>query len=184
MMANHFYWLLDSHGRTPLGDLFDDITAGGSLSSADPLVCADPRYHLGARLPIGLYCHDCGAPLSTYGVPTIHNMRLQPPPFYSVQQTCYVCHQHAPVGNGSPNPIEAKEALPSLPTQRPTGIAPSGAFVWAQQPERVIAVCNEWLWRPLVEDTSGALYTGQQFVALLDWGCPVQFTQTIGVWFV
>lgn len=131
--------------------------------------------HIGKRSAAGWYCYDCRVSLCRGGESMVHSG------LYDMFDRCPKCGK-------SVQPRAYHAAMVELgfeqaATQKMTGVQGASSFIWAQQPEQVIARCIEHLFEHCVEDEYGDTYTGQQFLWMLDAGCPIRFYHSIGVEF-
>lgn len=158
----------------------------------------DPAIHLGKRSAASFWCWDCGATLCKEGPEGVHKgvectprnecggidwaklFALEEQRWYD---RCTCCGQ-APVDetlDTSSGGVELGFAQPRQ--QRPTGVQSCASFSWAQPPEAVMKVCRRYPKRKLVVDEYGRQYTGWEFLEMLEHNCPIEFTDSIGVWF-
>lgn len=162
-MGTNFYWIVQEDGHTPAGD-----AVGASPSDMDP------NYHLGKRSAAGWYCYDCRTPLVEGGERAVHS------------DTALDYEQCPKCGAGKPDSgtfyntamVELGFAVPA--TTRLTGVQTASSFSWAQDPERVLAVCAAYPQRVIITDEYERTYTGSAFQRMLDSGCPIRFTGSIG----
>lgn len=160
-MGTNFYW------RT---ELLLPVEPGTSMD--------DPRVHIGKRSAAGPYCWDCSLTLCKGGESAIH---------YGVSgwfENCPSCGRAKikddPFSSGA-SAIELGFAKPNA--ERPAGVRSTSSFSWAQDPERVGAICDQRPDEQIIQDEYGQLLTGREFVDMLRSNCPVQFTDNIGVEF-
>ena len=130
--------------------------------------------HIGKRSAAGAYCWDCRLTLCRDGEARIH---FQNSGFH---KSCPRCHKQPPKpsweqGNGAA--VELGFAKPNK--QRPSGVTYVSSFSWAQDPKSVLAACKN-NYTACVEDEYGKVYSGQEFVAMLEFQCPIQSTDSVG----
>jgi hypothetical protein len=65
---------------------------------------------------------------------------------------------------------------------RLTGVQGASSFTWIQAPDDVERCCAARPWESIVEDEYGRLNTGQEFLQMLEIGCPIRLTHHIGEW--
>lgn len=156
-MGTNFYWI------TSKPELDDD----GDLA-------VYRESHIGKRSAAGRYCYDCKVSLCVGGENNVHEG-------YEQYNSCPRC------GKGEEpkayNAVMVELGFEQATAQKLTGVQGTSSFTWAQTPEQVIARCNERLFQHCVEDEYGRTYTGQQFLWMLDTGCPIRFYHSIGVEF-
>ena len=164
-MGTNFYW------RDPV-----DITDRTGAPWEPDLSQDDPRIHIGKRSAAGLYCWDCDVTLCKGGNDAIH---------HGISDW----HDRCPRCGASKSPNEARVMVSSSAvelgfakpaTKRKTGVCGAASFSWAQDPERVGAICEQSADTPIIEDEYGTVLTGKGFLVMLRSNCPIQFTDSIG----
>ena len=66
---------------------------------------------------------------------------------------------------------------------RPSGVRGCSSFSWAQDPDKVRAICGEHLDDEIIADEYGRKMTGRAFLDMVEANCPIQFTRSVGKWF-
>lgn len=163
-MGTNFYW-------NPLAAALD---ADEWLNSDRD----DPRVHIGKRSAAGHYCWDCDRTLCKGGNAAVHTGRSQ---WYSACPSCGRTPEQSSGLKRGPAAVELGFAKPE--TERPTGVSGTSSFSWAQDPERVGAICDAHPNEPLVVDEYGAVLTGREFMAMLRANCAITLTDVIGMVF-
>ncbi len=133
----------------------------------------DPTVHIGKRSAAGWYCYDCHVTLALGGLPAVHRGT-------GMHDACPTCGKTPQQDGYNGAMIELGFAKTPAPPQRPAGVQGASSFTWAQQPTHVIARCNTSLHTPIIRDEYGRVYTGSEFLWMLDTFCPIQFTESIG----
>lgn len=155
-MGTNFYW------RSGAGELL-------------PLPDDEDARHIGKRSAAGPYCWDCDVTLIVGGNSKIHHSGS------ITLNNCPKCGAPWIKNRGlseGPAAIELGFAQPAV--TRPTGVRGTSSFSWAQEPERVGAICEKHAEEQIVEDEYGRLLTGREFLDMLLANCAVQFTEWIG----
>ncbi len=136
----------------------------------------DPRVHIGKRSAAGPYCWDCSLTLCQGGESAIHYGRSgwfdNCPKCGGVRVTTNSLSEGAAA-------IELGFAAPNV--ERPTGVRSTSSFSWAQDPERVGAICDQRANEQIVQDEYGRLLTGREFIDMLRANCPIQDLSMIGI---
>lgn len=125
-----------------------------------------PTAHIGKRSGAGLYCFDCDLTLSKNGKERLHDS-----PNLGRYDACLGCGA-APDRNAT-----------ILTDMRPSGVARTCSFSWAQDPEIIGPLIMQYPLEPLVRDEYGGIWTGQGFLDMLASSCPIQYTDSIGLEF-
>jgi len=163
-MGTNFYWRLGLP-ELPTGD-------------DAPIDDMDPVIHIGKRSAAGLFCWDCEETLCEGGRAGIHTGR------YGMYEKCPKCGQLPTQRSGLTEGAAAVELGFARPaTERPTGVRSTSSFSWAQDPERVGAICKSRPDDALIEDEYKQIYTGREFIDMLNANCGVQFTDSVGIAF-
>lgn len=137
----------------------------------------DPEIHLGKRSGAGRFCWDCMVTLNMGGNSAIHMGKSDWHP------ACPKCNKTEKDKYPTRFDKVADVEKETIPEDRPTGIASSCSFSWAQNPEGVLAILEQ---RPndlLVIDEYEETYTGVTFATMLRNSCPVHFTDSVGTRF-
>lgn len=137
----------------------------------------DPSIHIGKRSAAGMYCWDCDVTLCEGGNDGVHYSR------HGWHKTCPQCGA-APVDEGLRSGAAALELGFSGPRKsRPTGVRSCCSFSWAQHPEEVRRLCQEYPDSPIIQDEYERAWTGSQFLDMLHTNVAMEFTDSIGTWF-
>lgn len=137
----------------------------------------DPKIHIGMRSGSGLYCWDCNNSLVIGGVRQIHAGDAK---WASV---CSLCKKSQK--DSYPTRFEKlNEELPeAVAGSRPTGIAGSCSFMWAQEPEKVLKVLEARPTEILILDEYNKPLTCAEFAKMLQNSCPIHFIDNVGLEF-
>lgn len=141
------------------------------------------RLHIGKRSAAGLYCWDCRETLCKDGEAGIHHSCG-----HNIGCRCRWFDSCPNCGNvqqkNSYNPVMVELGFSPAAKVPPTGIAGALSFGFAQQPDWIEAVCGKFPDEPIIKNEYGDLFTGAEFLALLEAGCPIRKTSSIGKWFM
>lgn len=131
------------------------------------------QMHIGKRSAAGLYCWDCGVTLRAGGESEIHRSTGES----GWHKRCPKCGAE-PVNEGlkaGPAAVELGFAKPRI--ERPKGVRGCSSFTWQQDPEEVKAACRKFSDKQIIEDEYHRLYTGQEFLDMIESNCPVFFLE-------
>lgn len=166
----------------------------------------DPIWHIGKRSAAGMYCWDCNITLHKNGVNAIHKSSHE----YNWYKSCPQCNKnkgglyesnlsntiaalserYLDLGQEELKPItkEINSALVELGfskanSQRPHGVCSCSSFSWAQNPQAIKMKCKANYNEKLINNEYGDRFTGLEFLNMLKYNCPIEFTTMIGQWF-
>lgn len=168
-MSTNFYW--KQTGGATIAAYADGTQIPVSVDGMDP------RIHIGKRSAAGLYCWDCGVSLCKGGEAGIHYSK------HDWYDACPKCGKTRTPSDRIAGPVAVELGFAKPAQQRPSGVEGCASFSWAQDPERVRAICAARPSEALVVNEYGDESTGAEFLAMLEINCPVQSTEWIGVAF-
>lgn len=136
-----------------------------------------PESHIGKRSAAGAYCWDCNETLCSGGKARIHYGD-------TFLAACPSCGKTRGQTEGlSKGPVAVELGFADPATDRPSGVCGAASFTWAQNPKTVRRTCRKRRDEILIVDEYGRELTGTEFLAMLAATCPIEFTDSIGVWF-
>jgi hypothetical protein len=130
--------------------------------------------HIGKRSAAGHFCWDCGVVLNTAGNVGIHSGNGTP------LDACPKCNKsYVPekFGKGASG-VELGFAKPR--DERPTGIASTASWTWAQPAEEVRARCEASMDVVILRDEYGRDMTGREFLTMLRANIGIEYSHSIG----
>jgi len=128
--------------------------------------------HIGKQSAAGYYCWDCNITLCKLGNSKIHCSD----PHTDWHDECPRC------GNKKQcEPIDQSAAGQMLGftkdyKERHTGVKSVCSFTWAINPNEFFEMCNT-----VIKDEYKKKYTYKQFKNMLEYNCPIEFYNSIGV---
>lgn len=66
---------------------------------------------------------------------------------------------------------------------KPPGEYGACTFTWAQDPKRVRSTCEKYATSQVIADEYDRLFTGAEFLKMLEEDCPIEYKGSIGQWF-
>lgn len=160
-MGTNFYWRLGMENSPVPGD--DDWDS------------MDIRVHIGKRSAAGQYCWDCDVTLCKGGNAEIHMGRTE---WWNACPKCGSLPVPHDGFSSGPAAVELGFAKPRV--ERPTGVRGTSSFSWAQDPERVGAICEQRSGELVVVNEYGDTMTGRDFLDMLLANCAVQYLDMVG----
>lgn len=138
-------------------DIPDQVTlpTGDTIDRISSMFRDDPLVHIGKRSAAGPYCFDCNITLCEGGPEAVHLGT------YGFSKECPICGQ--------------KNAMDDC-----GGVGMGHSFIWAQDPDRVIATCNAFLPDKIISDEYWRTYTGGEFIAMRNSLVRIEFHHSIG----
>lgn len=133
------------------------------------------KQHIGKRSAAGRYCYDCKHTLCVEGEQAIHYGKSN---WYA---SCPTCGQTPKTDGHNSSLVELGFA--QSPTTQLRGVQSAASFSWAVDPTEARARCQRGKNRIIIQDEYGFRYTGGDFLTMLASGCPIEFTDSIGVQF-
>lgn len=138
----------------------------------------DPKIHIGKRQSAGPFCWDCHKTLCKQGEDAIHTEEAK---WYDKCPVCGKDIKEESLSEGHSSGVELGFSRPKQEQKK--GIMSCSSFSWAQNPNYVRKICSEKSRKQLIVDEYGKKYTGKQFLEMLQFNCPIEFTKNIGVQF-
>jgi hypothetical protein len=174
MMGTNFHWTAPDVERYDV-----ELVTGHKVSVGLDFDNMDPNFHIGKRSAAGLYCWDCEVTLCPGGESQVH-MGRGDEPWPDVCPRCGETHVKEWLTAGAAA-VELGFAEPR--PGRPSGVRGCSSFSWAQDPDKVRAICGEHLDDEIIADEYGRKMTGRAFLDMVEANCPIQFTRSVGKWF-
>lgn len=125
--------------------------------------------HIGKRSVAGLFCWDCGVTLCNLGPEGVHSSSGEK----GWYKKCPKCGAE-PVSEGlKSGPVAVELGFAKPRPERPKGVRGCSSFIWQQEPEKVKAACKAFADKLVIEDEYRQQYTGQEFLDMLEFNCPI-----------
>lgn len=134
----------------------------------------DVPAHIGKRSAAGWWCYSCGVTLCIGGKENVHSGYAD---WYKNCPKCKRPKNQENLGDGAAG-VELGFASPRV--EKPSGVSSCSSFSWAQEPDRVLAICQERPDEEIVVDEYGRALTGRAFAEMLAVNCPIQSTRSVG----
>lgn len=133
----------------------------------------DEELHIGRRAAAGRYCWDCDLTLVVGGNTAVHTGAPQ-------LDVCPTCGKKDEKRGFQDTGGAMAELFGKEHKERPAGVRGVSSFTWDQDPEIVGPLCRKHPEKPIIRNEYGDIYTGSEFLAMLESNCPIQFTEYIG----
>lgn len=148
------------------------------------------RVHIGKRSAAGLYCYDCGVTLCLQGEAGVHRGGGFSEEEHRAKwhPACPMCGATKAEFDGLTEGPAAVELGFAEPSRRPQhGVRGAASFTWAMHPDAFDDLCKRSLWRvrrarPIVDEYERR-YTVAGFRTMLEYNCPIRYTDSVGTGF-